>query len=67
MKIPKWGLSFLYLLYLKSYFKKQKSTTFVRLSDYYLNIPLWGHSFLISFYLTCPQSVVSHAQAQVHL
>jgi hypothetical protein len=31
--------------------KKQKNTTFVRFSDYYLSIPLWGHSFLISFHL----------------
>jgi hypothetical protein len=26
--------------------KKQKNPTFVRFSDYYLNIPLWAHNFL---------------------
>ncbi len=31
--------------------KKQKNSTFVRLSGYYLNIPLWGHSFQISLHL----------------
>jgi hypothetical protein len=41
----KMGSAILYLLYLKSI---QKNTTFVRLSDYYTNIPLWGHSFHIS-------------------
>jgi hypothetical protein len=43
--ITKWGLQFLYLLYLKHYCKKHKNTTFMKFSDYYLNIPPWGHSF----------------------
>ncbi len=30
--------------------KKQKNTTFVRFSDYHLNIPQWVHSFLISLH-----------------
>ncbi len=50
VRIPKWGMPFLYLLYIKSYCKKQKNTTFVRFSDYSLNIPLWGHGFLISIH-----------------
>jgi hypothetical protein len=44
----KWGLPFLYILYLTSNCeKKQKITTFVRFSDYHLNIPRWDQSFLI--------------------
>jgi hypothetical protein len=27
--------------------KKTDNSTFVRLRDYYLNVPLWGHSFQI--------------------
>jgi hypothetical protein len=50
MRIPKLSLPFLYLLYLKSYCEKHKNITFVRLSDYYLNIPLWGHSVPISLH-----------------
>ncbi len=41
MRIPKWGLPFLYLLYFKSYCKKkQKNSSFMRFSDHYLNISL---------------------------
>jgi hypothetical protein len=50
MRIPKWGLPFLYLVDLKNYCKKTKNTTFVRFSDYYLNIPLLDHNFLSSLH-----------------
>ncbi len=49
-KDSKMSLPFLYLLYFKSYCKKQKNSPFVRFSDYLLNIPLWDYSFLISLH-----------------
>ncbi len=52
MRIPKRGLPFLYILYLKSYCKKTDKYTFVRFIDYYLNISLWGLSFSIFNFIT---------------
>jgi hypothetical protein len=39
-----------HFLYQKSYCENQKNTKFVRISDYYLNIPMWTHSYLISLH-----------------
>ncbi len=36
-----------HFVYLKLFWKTQKNTSFVRFSDYNLNISRWGHSFLI--------------------
>jgi hypothetical protein len=44
MRISKWGLPFLYLLYFNIDLKTE-NTTFVRFSDYYFNIPLWAIVF----------------------
>ncbi len=41
VRIPKWGLPFLYRLYPKIIVKKY---TFVKFSDYYLNIPLCDYT-----------------------
>ncbi len=40
MRIPKWGLLFLYFLYLKSYGEKTEQYNFLRFSNFYLDIPL---------------------------
>jgi len=50
MKIPKWDLPFLYLLYLKSYDEKTEIYNFVRFGDYYLNISPCGNIFLTSLH-----------------
>jgi hypothetical protein len=55
MGIPKWGLPVLCRCILKVIAKKQKNTTFVRFSDYQLNIPLRGHNSLIE--IVMPQFV----------
>jgi hypothetical protein len=44
------GSAFLYLLIFRFIVKKHKNATFVRFSDYYLNVPPWDHSFLIPLY-----------------
>ncbi len=49
-KLRSANLLFLYNMYLKVIVKKQKITTFVRFSDYYLNICLWRHTFQISLH-----------------
>ncbi len=57
MRIPKWCLPSLYLLSCKSYCKK---STFVRFSDYCLNIPLQDPSFLISLNWDSYASICLH-------
>jgi hypothetical protein len=49
MSIPKRCRSF-FVPFVSWKKKKQKNETFLRLSDYYLNIPLCSQSFLISLY-----------------